>query len=724
MKLNLYNNVLQKTTDKTININDFLEGVRVGDWQDYVLPIRAEKDPEKIKLMKKNVPAVTVSGLFSQRADASIIEHSGFLAIDIDDLYDSVEDVKFILSQDKYIYSAFTSISGRGLCAIIRIEPKNHRRAFESFCDYILTEYKINVDHSGVNESRLRFVSYDPFLFLNEKAPIFRKYLPVQKKRNLPSPIVIKNDFDRIVNELINRGVNCTEDYRDWIKIGFALISEFGEGGRDYFHRLSAISGKYDSDVCDKKFNTLLKSQSFSGRKASIATVYWYAKNAGIELYDEKTKMAIRSASSQKRNGVVKKEDIINAINISGLAVDNIDEIVDQVLQNPTPAENEDVILDVTNYIQGLDLKKNTITRNIEWNGKPINDADLNSIYLDVKTIHQKASKDLVLSIIFSNRIPEYNPIMNFLNKADRTGTKNLDLLLDSIVSDTDGYRTWITKWLVALIATAYGKHSPLMLVLAGEKQGTGKTHWLRYLLPNELQDLYAESKMDNQKDDAILMTQKWIIVDDEMGGKSKREAKRFKEITSRQWINVREPYGRVFVDLRRTAMFAGTSNDLQLLNDPTGNRRYLPIHILDINHDKYNECDKNELFWELNNLYKSGYDYTILKEDIEKLNDATEEFKESLAEEELILTYLTKGGNSLDSEWLPISIIIEYLLKFSKKNYLNNVIVGQILSKIGYSKKRKRVDGRVMTVYNVIRMYRETGDYVPNNSDEDKPPF
>ena len=60
------------------------------------------------------------------------------------------------------------------------------------------------------------------------------------------------------------------------------------------------------------------------------------------------------------------------------------------------------------------------------------------------------------------------------------------------------------------------------MLVLAGETQGTGKTHFFRYLLPNKLQNLYAESKMDNGKDDEILMTKKWIIVDDEMGGKSK----------------------------------------------------------------------------------------------------------------------------------------------------------------------------------------------------------
>lgn len=713
MNISIFKTVTQNETKDTIEFSEFLQGIRLGEWQDYVIPIRAEKNKEKVKFLKKKVPAVTVSGVFSNRRDDSQESHSGFMAIDIDDLDDSVEDVKYLLSQDNYIYSAFTSISGTGICAIIKVEPDKHRRAYESFSEYLLTNYKIDVDASGKNESRLRFVSYDPYIYINEKAPVFRRYLPVQKKRHLPPPITIEGNLDRIISDMVQRSVNCTEDYRDWIKVGFALASELGESGRDHFHSLSAISGKYDSSVTDKKYNNLLKSKSNTGKKASISTVYWYAKNNGIELYDQKTQMAIRSAASQKRNGVTNKTDIVSSLKIAGIKDAALDEIAEQVLQNKTEANSDDLVLDIINYINSLDIKKNEITRNIEWNTTPINDSDLNSIYLDIKMIHPKTNKDLVQSVIFSNRIRQYNPIMKFLNMAERSGTDNIDQLLDSIESDTQDYKKWVLKWLVALIATAHGKHSPLMLVLAGEAQGTGKTHWLRYLLPQKLQSLYAESKMDSGKDDEILMTKKWVIVDDEMGGKSKREAKKFKEITSKQWINVREPYGRVTVDLRRTAMFAGTSNDLQLLNDPTGNRRYLPIHILSIDHNKYNNVDKSELFWELNNLYKSGYDYSVLKEDIEKLNTATEVFKESTPEEEFILTYIEKPTNQY-GEWLPISVIIE-LLKLASgfRGYLNNQRVGQILSKMNYKSKSQRYEGIPMKVYHIKRK-GESEDEMP----------
>src|SRR5690606_4371623 len=266
-------------------------------------------------------------------------------------------------------------------------------------------------------------------------------------------------------------------------------------------------------------------------------------------------------------------------------------------------------------FLRPYGLRKNEITRNIELKGKPIDDTVLNSLFLDCKSIYSKVTKDLVYSVVFSNRIDVYNPIKDLFSGHEiRTEYPNLQLLIDSIKTDTVNHDVWVTKWLVSIIASAYGKHSPLMLVLAGELQGTGKTHWFRYLLPQKIQNLFAESKMDGGKDDEILMTKKLIILDDEFGGKSKREEKKLKEITSKQWINVREPYGRVSVDLRRLAMFCGTTNDVQILNDPTGNRRILPVHVKDIDHKTYNKCDKDELFQELYSLYKSGYDYTILK--------------------------------------------------------------------------------------------------------------
>jgi predicted P-loop ATPase len=209
---------------------------------------------------------------------------------------------------------------------------------------------------------------------------------------------------------------------------------------------------------------------------------------------------------------------------------------------------------------------------------------------------------------------------------------------------------------------------------------------------------------MDAGKDDEILMTKKLLILDDEYGGKSKKEEKRLKELTSKEFINVREPYGRVSNDLRRLAVFCGTSNETQILSDPTGNRRQIPIHILEINHELYNQCDKAALWRELYAMFCAGVEYTILKEEIELLNQSTEAFKHSTPEEDLIHKKLEIGDRAF-GEWMSLTDVQQYLMMETKFNYLNTQRIGSILTALGYIKERKLRGNSKITMYFVSKL-------------------
>ncbi|MDR2954940.1 MAG: PriCT-2 domain-containing protein, partial [Prevotella sp.] len=54
--------------------------------------------------------------------------------------------------------------------------------------------------------------------------------------------------------------INIADDYDDWFELGCSLASGLGEEGREYFHDISAISGKYKPSDCDKKYNECLKA--------------------------------------------------------------------------------------------------------------------------------------------------------------------------------------------------------------------------------------------------------------------------------------------------------------------------------------------------------------------------------------------------------------------------------------------------------------------------------
>ncbi len=667
------------------------------------MQVRSTPDKAERDKLKKSAPLVTVSGSFSARKDDAIRAHSGFIAIDIDNI-DNPEDTKKLVQGDSYVYASFTSISGHGLCLIMKIDGTRHLDAFNGIASYLYHTYQLIVDQSGKNVSRARFISYDPWIHINTKAILFKKYLAKPKERKLAKVAVVKTDFDAMIAAMDRKGLNLCEDYSEWIQIAYALVSEFGEGGRDYFHTLSSHSSKYNSDDCNAQYTACLKNHSESkGKRSTIATIYYHAKQNGIQAYSEQTKEILRAASSQRAAGL-SPEAIVKSLEVAGISAEESTKVVNEIVAKDIKFKSENVSADIAAFIRTFDLRKNVVTRKIELNGRAIDDSDINSIFLDCKAVFKESTKDLVTSIIFSNRIETYNPLHEFFEDELHTEDEcpNLTHLLNSVITDTPNADKWICKWLVSVVASAYGNHSPLVLIFSGEKQGTGKTHWFRYLLPKQLRYLFAESKMDAGKDDEILMCLKLIILDDEYGGKSKKEEKRLKELTSKEFINVREPYGRVSLDLRRLAVFCGTSNETQILNDPTGNRRQIPIHILGIDQAEYNKCDKVALWRELYAMYRNGWDYTVLRQDIEELNESTSAFKHSTPEEDLIYKKLSPGSTSNYGEWMSLTDIQQFLMLETKFNYLNTQRIGSLLSALGYQKDRKTKGNSKVTMYYV----------------------
>jgi len=705
MLISSYKNVHDKQ-DKDIEIDNFLEGVRTGRWEDIALEVRNAPNKEVKDAIKKRAPLVTPSGSFAERKVDGLRKHSGFIAIDIDNLDDPAATKKRI-GADPYIYACFISISGQGLCLIIKIDGTRHLDAFNGIAAYLYNEYQLIVDQSGKDVSRARFVSYDPFLLLNSKSATFKKYLPKKKEPKHPKVLVIKTDFDAMIKQMDEKGLNLCEDYSDWIRICYALVSEFQDEGRNHFHTLSSTSSKYNSIDCDGQYDACLKNHNESkGKKSTIGTIYYHAKQNGIDVYSEHTKSIARFATSQKAAGLSKDAIIDTLEKQGGFSAEDSKEIVEQIVSKDIKFKSESVSEDIASYIKTFDLKKNVITRKIELDGKAIDDSDINSMFLDTKAVFKESNKDLVTSIIFSNRIPTYNPLHEFfeeqLYEYNNDQWPNIQLLLSSVHTDTEHADFFILTWLLSIVASAYGHKSELVLVFCGEKQGTGKTHWFRYILPKPIRYLYAESKMDAGKDDEILMCGKLIINDDEYGGKSKREEKRMKELTSKEFINVREPYGRVSTDLKRLAVFCGTSNEMQILSDPTGNRRIMPIHILDINQDLYNQCDKDGLWRELFCMFQMGANYKLLGEDILKLNQATEMYKVSTPEDDLIHKKLKPA--TLYGEWMSLTEIQQFLMMDTKFNYLNTQRIGSILTSLGYKKDRKRQGHSIVMMYYVDR--------------------
>jgi len=704
--LSLYSSATATKSQKSIPLDIFLDGIRDGRWQDIVLPIRTIQDKAERDARKKNAPCVTPAGLFKVRKDDGVEQHSGIIAVDIDDV-DDTEELKSLLCTDPRVLAAFVSISGRGLCVLYRINPARHREAFAGISEFLYEQHKVIADPTSVNISRLRFVSYDPHLYHNPNAEKFNNYPKTKPPKKVERVLYAADDFSQILDQIVSRRLNLCENYHEWLRIAFALAHQFGEAGRGHFHIVSQYSAKYDPAVADKQYNACLKHHA-PGNQATIATFYYYCKSAGVQLYSERTRKVAYAAASGKKSGLSAETIASNLEKFEGIS--DALPLVQEVIASGVEIQGEDSLVDqLIQYLrQNYSLRRNAITRYVEDNGETIKQVDLNTVFLGAKRIYDKATYELIERIINSREIEEYNPFQDFISQhlTDNAGEGHIAALFASVeCDDAEHLLHFGRKWLVSVIASIHGEHSPLMLVLSGEEHGTGKTEFFRRLLPRDLsKKFYAESKLDAGKDDEILMTQKLVIMDDEMGGKSKKESKRLKELTSKQVFTLREPYGRNNVDLQRLAVLCGTTNDSEILNDPTGNRRIIPIHVTSIDHAAYNRVDKTALFMEAYHLFMTGYPWRLDKHDVAYLNKDASKFEVTTAEAELLTKYFEPAEGQYYAEFMSTTEIKDYLEVQTKQKLLLERL-GKELKKQGFEKIQKRFGARRVWGYNIKKV-------------------
>ena len=691
--ISVYRDKFQKKPNENISLENLLEKIKNGEWEKEVYLVRAGK------LEKNKMPICTISGSFSNdKTMTSLIEHSGYICIDVDNDKQIAEISKNTIKNDKYTHAIFDSVSGNGGFAIIvKIDKNKHLEAFYGLEKYYLQTYNIVIDPSCKNINRLRFCSFDPNLYFNEKSRIFKSYLKkIDVKNRNNKLIVVKNDFENCINEASS--LNLFDDYHDYIKCAFALSSEFGENGRSYFHLLCQNSAKYDFDKCDNDYTKAVKRDK-SG--ISIASLYWYFTKAGIQTKSEETK---------RIETIIKLSD--NPI--EQFKNENIDVEIDLVEKlkekNDKPKTELDEVIELIHFEK---IKFNEITRNYEFNGFEMNDRILSEFYTKVwQKIDDSISKDKVFTLIQNkHNTKAYNPIHDWFDRNANLKYENeFELLKECFEIDHTGFLQnqifkadkheyldiFLKKWIISLVASAYGTYSLMILVLNGE-QGTNKTKFFRNLLPKELRGFYAESNLDEGKDSEILMTKKWLIVDDEFGGKTKKDATKLKRLSSQQTFSIRMPYGRVSEDLNRLAVLGGTSNDHEVINDMTGNRRVIPINIVSFDFDKYDLIDKNKLFiWAYNEWKNDKEGWFLTKKEVEILNATSLQNTDVIAEEEIIQKEFecsTINQMTCTDVFNAITIKHPNIRTTTKR-------VGMVLKKLNFEQKIVKVNKSTKKVY------------------------
>ena len=261
------------------------ELITCNEYKEVTEQLRETLDEEEQKRLKEKLDYVTFSGTFSTRANKNLIQQSGYICFDFDNLEEPCYLKKQLLGDD-YISTAllFYSPRGKGLKWVIKIEKDKHSEYFAAVSKYVKLKYGVEADKQAREVSRACFICHDPEAYIydpNDGLGVWsieglQDWLeendtahhcglashfvqstsdPQSQTNNLrksdqsASSACQITDIELITQKIEQAQVDITESaYDTWIKIGFALSHELEEDGRPYFHRLSRFSKKYDKD--------------------------------------------------------------------------------------------------------------------------------------------------------------------------------------------------------------------------------------------------------------------------------------------------------------------------------------------------------------------------------------------------------------------------------------------------------------------------------------------
>ena len=154
-----------------------------------------------------------------------------------------------------------------------------------------------------------------------------------KKTINNNSMMVVVNDIETYINALEQSGIDITDTYDKWRDIGFAISEEYGEAGRDYYHRISKNYSGYGHKECDEQYNKCLQAK---GHGISIATLYHHLHQVGIKPKQQQQVVEVLQQSEEVKQPLP---------TIPTTVYNNIPTFLQQVTQPSSSNEERDILL-------------------------------------------------------------------------------------------------------------------------------------------------------------------------------------------------------------------------------------------------------------------------------------------------------------------------------------------------------------------------------------------
>ncbi|NYT45127.1 hypothetical protein H0A64_09865 [Alcaligenaceae bacterium] len=339
---------------------------------------------------------------------------------------------------------------------------------------------------------------------------------------------------------------------------------------------------------------------------------------------------------------------------------------------------------------------------------QPFTDADYVRMRITLerggfKPIGRELIRDVVLLVAYDNT---FDTAIDWLGGLAWDGVPRVDSFLTTYFGAEDSpYTRAVSQYMWSALAgrvMAPGCKADMAPILVG-KQGTGKSSAVEAIAPDS--EYFTEISFSEKDEDLSRRMRGRLVAElGELRGLHTREQEAIKAFITKTHENWIPKYREFAVQFPRRLVFIGTTNKDEFLADETGNRRWLPVRVNQVNVAGIRE-DRLQLWAEARDIFtRSGIQFR----DAETLaTDAHEEHMIHDSWQDAVSTWLDEpdlltGESPRERDFLRVADVLVEALRFDQRNITrrDETRMGAVFSALGYSRKRLRVDGQRAYVY------------------------
>lgn len=540
---------------------------------------------EQWKLTKSNmknaqpafIPSVLLEG---GRTYAHVKGFTGFIMVDIDGIPpERFAAILTLVKEDIHSFLVYITISGCGIRVISHVEggvtKANYRMVWEWVNDHYARLCEVEIDGQCKNATRMSVLCHDPEALLRPEASSFHTsgMKPREKpKRGTAVTVTAERAYKIIRAQLEEEGIAYAPgSYNDYVS-------------RCFYH-----TNRYGVPQADAEVWALRTFPDYPREQLLLIVKSCYSLTMEfntVSLPRSVRKKEKENDSSHKKATVEEMEEFIN-----GYMKFRMNMLTHQIeTQLIADAYTDRPEASACHWQRLTDHIENSLWCAMQHHGMAVN---LNELH----------------TLLGSDFVKEYHPLKEYLDglppwdgETDYIGrlatmvhvkeSPHSPLQQDKSRERNDLSETPVRfadilkRWMVSMIAAALDETvvKQVILTLIG-RQGSYKTSFMQHILPPVLSEYYTTKSNSSRmtKDDLFTMTENLVINLEEIDTMPPSELNQLKAMVTQRYVDERRAYGRNKVHLPHVASFVATGNNLQFLTDDTGNRRWLPFEVEDI---------------------------------------------------------------------------------------------------------------------------------------------